>query len=160
MYNRAVRNIVIGAVILVAIGTGIFLLKPDTAKAPDEMTVPQTESSEPQEANITATFTIITDGITRSFVNSKYHNLSEDVFVTAENPSQVHVMKTGIKWSDFFATLPMQLTKECLITGDGETLCNGVQGTLRFYLNDVEDIDLLDKEINQGDKALIQFISF
>ena len=156
------NKLIIGAIILTVIGAGVFLLKPDTATAPADLAeVEMTDYiEESQEANITATFTIITDRITRSFVNPKYHNKSEDVFITSTDPTQVHVMKTGIKWSDFFATLPMKITKDCLITGDGETLCNGEQGTLTFYLNDVEDKDLLDREIEQDDKILIQFTSY
>lgn len=149
MYNGLVRRIIIGAIILVVIAVGAFLLKPNSATAPAEV--------KSQSTNITAFFAIITDSITRSFVNPKYHNQSEDVFITAEEPSLVHVAKTGIKWSDFFATLPMKVTRDCLITGDGETLCNGQQGTLKFYLNGTEDKYLLDREIKQNDRALIQF---
>lgn len=52
----------------------------------------------------------------------------------------------------------MKLTKECLITGDGEKLCN-TNGTLTFYLNEIEDKDLLDREIKEGDKILIEYRS-
>ncbi|MEX2013084.1 MAG: hypothetical protein WD967_01640 [Candidatus Levyibacteriota bacterium] len=157
------RKIATGAFILVVLGIGVFLLKPDTATAPGdlaEIEMTGGTQQESQKTNITASFTIITDSITRSFANTKYHNQSKDVFITADDPTQVHVMKAGIKWSDFFATLPMQLTKDCLITGDGENLCNGAQGTLKFYLNDAENKDLLDKEIKQNDRALIQFTSY
>ena len=51
----------------------------------------------------------------------------------------------------------MKLTYDCLITGDGETLCNGQGGTLKFYLNDSETPNLLEKEIKEGDKVLIKF---
>jgi hypothetical protein len=52
----------------------------------------------------------------------------------------------------------MKLTKDCLITGDGETLCNEKNGTLKFYFNDVETPDLLGREIKDGDNALINFL--
>ncbi|MBI2195916.1 MAG: hypothetical protein HYU48_02625 [Candidatus Levybacteria bacterium] len=156
------NKLIIGAIILIAVSTGVFLLKPNTATAPADLAEIETAGTEQesQKTNITATFTIITDKITRSFANPKYHNQSANVFITAEEPSLVRVMKTGIKWSHFFATLPMKLTKACLITGDGETLCKGKQGTLKFYLNDAEDKDLLDREIKQGDRALIKFTSY
>ncbi len=155
------NKLIIGVLIITAIGIGAFLLKPDTAKAPDEIIVPSEPSAiKPQDINTIAYFTIITDDITRNFSNSKYHNRSEDVFITADNPTQIYVMQTGIKWSDFFATLPMKLSYDCLITGDSETLCDGKQGVLKFYLNDKEDKNLLDKEIKQDDRALIRFISY
>lgn len=113
-----------------------------------------------EKVNITATFTIITDKITRSFKAKKYHNQSPDVYIESSDPTVVYVTKKGITWDDFFKTLPMKLTKECLTTGDGETFCDGQQGTLKFYLNDVEDKNLLDKEIKQDDKALIKFTSY
>ena len=87
----------------------------------------------PENINITASFTIVTDKITRSFVNTKYHNQSPDVYIASQNPSIIYVKKTGITWANFFETLPMKLTKKCLITGDGETLCDGQNGILKFY---------------------------
>lgn len=113
-----------------------------------------------QTVNIDASFTIITGSTTRSFNAEKYHNRSKDVFIEASNPSIINVKKKGITWDDFFRTLPMSLTKECLTTGDGETLCEGKGGVLKFYLNDTEDKDLLDKQIKQNDKALIKFTPY
>lgn len=110
-----------------------------------------------QETNIKASFTIITGNIERSFQAEKYHNFSPDVYIQALDPTIVHVTKTGISWDDFFKTLPMKLTKECLTTGDGETFCDDKDGSLKFFLNDIEEKDLLDKEIKEGDKALIKF---
>lgn len=52
----------------------------------------------------------------------------------------------------------MRLTKDYLITGDGETLCDGKSATLKFYLNDIETPNFLDKVISEGDKALIKFL--
>lgn len=104
-----------------------------------------------------ASFTIITGSITRSFKAEKYHNLSPDVYIEASDPTVIYVKKAGTRWADFFKTLPMKLTKACLTTGDGETFCDGKDGSLKFYLNDLEDKDLLDKEIKEGDKALIKF---
>ncbi len=121
--------------------------------------IPTSPAIQKENINVTASFTIITDSITRSFTNPKYHNQSADVYIQADNPSIVHVKKAGITWDDFFKTLPMKLSKDCLITGDGETLCEGQGKTLKFFLNDIETPDLLDKEIKQNDKILIKFTS-
>lgn len=118
-----------------------------------------TPASTPEVQNITASFTIITGSITRNFKDPKYHNKSTDVYITADDPTLVHVAKKGITWDDFFKTLPIKLTKDCLITGDGETLCDGQNGTLKFFLNDIEDKDLLNKEIKQNDQILVKFTS-
>lgn len=111
-----------------------------------------------QEVNIRASFTIITGNITRSFKAEKYHNQSKDVYIQVDDPTIIHGKKKGITYDDFFKTLPMKLTADCLITGDGETLCDGEGGTLKFYLNNFETPELLEKEIMDGDKALIKFI--
>lgn len=110
-----------------------------------------------EEVNLKASFTIVTNGLTRNFSAKMYHNLSPDVYIESTNPSVVYVKKESTTWDDFFKTLPMQLTKECLITGTKETFCTGQNGTLRFYLNNVEDKNLLDKEVEEGDNALIRF---
>lgn len=147
---------VISAVLLV----GFLLFKSSQTQAPAVQNIPipsPTQSSE--KVDIKASFTIITGNITRSFKAEKYHNLSPQVYIEASDPSIVHVTKAGITWDDFFKTLPMKLTKDCLTTGDGETFCNGEDGNLKFFLNDIGDKDLLEREIKDGDKVLIKFIS-
>lgn len=151
---------------LVLIGSSVLIVRtrseqtttpPKSSLSPTSTPEPETVDPDLIGVDISATFTIITDDITRSFKAAKYHNQSQDVFITAADPTIVHVKKGRITWADFFATLPMKLTKECLITGDGETFCDGKQGTLRFYLNNVEEKNLLDKEIHDGDVILINF---
>lgn len=127
--------------------------------SPSPTSVPISPPSTPQtqEVDIRASFQIITQGVVRSFKNPKYHQKSLEVYLLVDDPSVVHAKRTGITWNDFFKTLPMKLTKDCLTTGDGETFCSGSGGALSFYLNDKEDSDLLDREIKDGDKALIKF---
>lgn len=137
-------------------GVLLFRSNTETLQTPSPITSPSVVD---EKVDITASFTIMTDAITRSFKAEKYHNKSPDVFIEALNPAIVHVKKKGITWDDLFKTLPMKLTKDCLITGDGETLCSGAQGALKFYLNDIEDKDLLDREIKEADRALIKFAS-
>ena len=122
---------------------------------PPASSTPNIELNE--QININASFTIVTNGISRNFSSKMYHNLSEEVYIEASNPSIVHVKTKGTTWDDFFKTLPMKLTKECLTTGTKETFCTGENGTLKFYLNNIEDKNLLDKEINEGDKTRIVF---
>lgn len=107
--------------------------------------------------NISASFDIYTKGTRRIFTDSRYHNLSSDVFIEPKSPNTVQVRKVGITWSDFFATLPMKLTKECLVTGTKQTFCNGETGKLTFYLNEREDKDALDREIVSGDKFVAKY---
>jgi len=120
--------------------------------------LPAEEILDTEEVSKKAAFAIFTNGTFRIFTDSKYHNLSEDVYLEASNPNIIHVKKIGITYNDFFQTLPMNLTRDCLITGTGQTFCNGENGQLKFYLNGGERVDdLLEKEIKNGDRALISF---
>lgn len=112
-----------------------------------------------KEINYQASFKIYTNGTLRDFSSEKYHNRSEDVFITSENPNIVHVRKEGITWDDFFKTLPnpMKLSKDCLVTGTGQEFCTDTKASLKFYLNGRMDINFLSKEIMDGDKVLITY---
>ena len=141
-------------IIILAISAFTILNRSSSLQTASPTPIPQASD---EKVNIKASFTIITGNITRSFKAEKYHNQSADVYIESSDPTVVYVTKKGITWDDFFKTLPMKLTKECLTTGDKETFCDGRGGTLKFFLNDVETPDLLNKEIIEGDKTLIKF---
>lgn len=111
------------------------------------------------EKEISAAFEIYTVGTKRVFADPKYHNRSEDVFITADDPGRIIVKKERITWQDFFDTLPspMKLTKECLTTGTGQQFCTGQGSTLKFLLNDQENPNALDQEIKNGDELIVRF---
>ena len=114
--------------------------------------------STPILVDFTAGFEIYTLGAKRVFTDKKYHNQSTDVYISSFEPSTIYVKKDGIKWSDFFATLPMKLTKDCLTTGTGQVFCTNETRKLRFYVNGIEDPDALDSEIRDGDNLKVEFI--
>lgn len=116
-----------------------------------------TVTNTPKNVDYSAGFTIYTNGTFRIFTAVMYHNLSEDVFIQAGNPNIVHVKKVGTTWNDFFKTLPFKLTKDCLITGTKQTFCTNENGALKFYLNGKREDDLLSKEIQDRDRALITY---
>src|SRR3989344_2956506 len=122
---------------------------PATSPTPTTFEVSPTKTQE--KVDITASFEIYTNTTKRIFTASMYHNLSEDVYITSDNPSIIHVKKAGVTWADFFATLPMKLSKDCLVTGTKQTFCTGQEGSLRFFINDQENPDALDEVINEGD---------
>lgn len=150
-------KIVIIIVTLFAVLGGILLSRTKPEQAPKPTSSPSVAN---KSIEISASFIIMTDKITRSFKAEKYHNQSPDVYIEASDPAKVHVTKNGITWDDFFKTLPMKLTEDCLTTGDGETICDGKNGSLKFYLNDIETLNLLDREIKEADRALIKFTSY
>lgn len=104
-----------------------------------------------------AAFAIFTNGTFRIFTASMYHNLSPDVYIESPNPNIVQVKKADITWNDFFKTLPMSLSRDCLTTGTGQTFCTEGTQTLKFYLNGQLDADALDKKISAGDQLLVSY---
>lgn len=138
---------------------GGYLLLNKTKPAVEEQNTTPTISVTPTEeaVNYKATFSIVTNGTTRIFTDSKYHNLSEDVYIEASSPNTVVVKKSGVTWDYFFRTLPMELSKECLTTGTQQIFCTDKTKTLRFFVNDKEDPDALDKEIKDGDSLRVTY---
>lgn len=144
-------------VLFILLGGTFFYLfnKPST----NNLSVSPFPSAEvmPQEVDFTASFAIYTNGTFRIFSDKKYHNLSPDVFIQADNANVVNVKKAGTTWNDFFKTLPMKLSKDCLTTGTGQTFCTNQNQTLKFYINGEEVNSGLEKEIKPEDKLLISY---
>jgi hypothetical protein len=141
---------IVGLIIAIAIGAAVFvsLNKSDqTSVAP--VTPSPTEA--PQFQSFTAHFAIFTNGTFRIFTDKKYHNQAPQVFITDINPNEVHVTQSGITWQQFFDTLPMKLTKDCLTTGTGQVFCED----LKFFINGEIVANALDQEIKPGDKLLV-----
>lgn len=135
-----------------------YFSKPETGpKISATPTLQQEEDPETKFADIKAAFAIFTNGTFRIFTDAKYHNLSRDVYIEPPNVNIVNVKKQGITWDDFFRTLPMKLTKDCLTTGTGQTFCTGSSGKLKFYLNGTKDPNALGKIINHVDQLLVSF---
>ena len=118
---------------------------------------PTETSSAAPITDIQASFAIFTNSTFRIFTASMYHNLSQDVYIEANNPNVVRVKKAGTTWNDFFSTLPFKLTSQCLTTGTKETFCTGKNGTLQFYINGEKSPNALSQEIEDGDKLLVTF---
>lgn len=155
------RKILPVLIVVILAGFGFYYFNSNSVKETSrETTSSLTNLSggrEEEKVDRKASFAIFTNGTFRVFTASMYHNLSEDIFITAENPNIVSVKKSGVTWFNFFETLPMSVTKDCLTTGTGQLFCTGESGTLRFYLNGERDDNLLDKGIQDGDKVLISF---
>lgn len=105
----------------------------------------------------TASFDIYTLGTKRIFTDSRYHDLSEKVYIPADSPEMVIVTDPSSTWSDLFESLPMSLSEECLTTGTNQTFCTNDTYRLRFFINDNEDPGVLDKQIKEGDSLKVTY---
>lgn len=111
----------------------------------------------PEQNDFTASFEIYTNGTKRIFTDVKYHNQSQNVFIQNPDPSTIYVKTVGTTWADFFETLPFSLSKECLVTGTGQTFCSNENQRLRFFLNDILTPQVLDLQINPGDNLRVTY---
>src|SRR3989344_4154514 len=146
--------IILGISILLILGYFVFV----SGKQGEKQEVKQQTSQQitsPENINYRASFAIFTNNTYRVFDDPKYHNQSPDVYM--ESANIVIVKKGGVTWSNFFATLPMNLKKDCLVTGTGQTFCTNENGKLRFFINGSEDPNALDKEIKKADKLLVTY---
>lgn len=146
----------VGAVVAL---TGSETAEIDTPQPPiQKKQVLQPEPTTPKKpGEKRASFAVITDGGSRKFSAPMYHNLSPDVYLEARYPNVIHIMKDGITWRQFFATLPMKVSETCLTTGTDETFCTNANGTITFYLNKQKVINVLDKVIQDGDELSITY---
>lgn len=109
--------------------------------------------------HIHAVFSIFTEGTKRVFTDAKYHERSEKVHLHASNPETIHIHSPGITWQEFFDSLPMKLTQDCLTTGTGQKFCTNANLALKFYLNGngERSQNLLSQEIRDRDLLLVSF---
>ena len=101
----------------------LFLNQTDSPKKTSAISTPSPALIAPKNVDYKARFAIFTNGTKRVFTAPMYHNLSEDVYIEASDPSVVHVKKEGKTWMNFFLTLPFKLDKNCLTTVTNETFC-------------------------------------
>lgn len=145
----------IAIMIFLFFGSIFFVYRGNKAVAPTPS--PSPNSIPELEVDRKASFAIFTNGVFRDFSNNRYHNLDKNVFISSDAPNIVKVKRSGVTWNDFFKTLPMEITNDCLTTGTGQQFCNQGNQSLKFYLNGIKEENLLSGEIQDGDRALISF---
>lgn len=156
--NRILLGL-IGLILLISAGGTWYYLNPKNKEftpTSNYINLPTIPSPTPI-SDFNARFLIFTNGTLRVFTDPKYHNLSTDIYIQANNPNTIHVKKANLTWADFFKTLPMKLEANCLTTGTKQTFCNQGNYTLKFYLNGVRTDNLLTQTIKPNDQALITY---
>ncbi len=145
-----VLGVVIGTLFFSTMSENKILTKPSPSPSP---------IGKVEKANLVskASFLIFTDGTKRDFGFERYYNQSEEVYITEAAPHIVISKKASITWGDFFKTLPMELTSECLTTGTGQTFCNTDSKKLVFYVNGNITTNLLQLPIKNNDRVLIHY---
>lgn len=154
------KGLAVTIVILIAVAgiLALFLFNKD-----NKVSTPSNVTEEPADIQVEkdierkAAFAIFTNGTFRIFSASMYHNLSQDAYITAENPNVVIVKKQGVTWGEFFNTLPFKLTSDCLTTGTKQTFCTNDNQSLKFFINGKREDAALGAEIKDGDRLLVTY---
>lgn len=145
-YNKLLIIVVV-CIAIASVLAGYLYLTRSKVTAPDNtsQTATQQPTPAPAFAPYTASFQIIINGETRVFTDPRYHNKSAEVYISPEGSRivQITVAKPNITWGILFATLPMSVTPDCIVTGTSQTFCSNATRKLRFYINDVESPDAL-----------------
>lgn len=110
-----------------------------------------------QTSDYSAGFAVFIHNSFQNFSDPGFYNRSEELFIQAPNPNIISVKKNGKKWGDFFRTLPITITKNCLTMRAGQNYCTGQGGELKFYVNGVKTEDIEEKLILPGDTLLITY---
>lgn len=148
-------------VVILAVAAIAVLLsssKPTVQQEPQKKleTVLPIPSQTPENIDYTASFQIFTNGTKRSFTAAMYHNLSDQAYLTSDDPEIVYV-KSKITWQEFFDTLPFKVTPDCLTTGTGQKFCTNSISDLNFYLNGQLEPQTLNQYIQKGDVLIIKY---
>jgi hypothetical protein len=165
MKQRGAANLIILVIIaIMLVGSALYFLVQNEVNDTPQITTSELENSTPTTTepvdiavDITASFEIYTNGTKRVFSDPRYHNLSDTVFITSDDPNQVRVKRKSIVWSEFFNSLPMELSKDCLVTGTGQEFCTNDTHQLTFTINDTPFPDALDRVINENDILKVEY---
>ena len=120
----------------------------------EKITTSSTETVD-NAVDYSASFEIYTNGTKRVFSDPRYHNLSDTVFINSEDPNLVRIKRKDVVWSEFFNSLPMELSKDCLVTGTGQEFCTNDTHQLTFTINGTPSPNALDRVINDNDTLVI-----
>ena len=90
------------------------------------------------------------------FFSTTDEELSENVHLH-EPFLVVHVHREGTTWREFFHSLGLELTDQCLTTPEGDTYCTSETERLSFIVNGVRVDGLAFQDITDIDRALISF---
>ena len=149
------------SVSILVIGLYFLIVQPQFMRKPTIRTTNQVLTSPTPTAfkPFTAKFEIYTNELKRDFSDSRYHNKSAEIYIESSNPEVIHVKKDKLTWSDFFNTLPMKVTNQCLTTGTGQVFCSNEKGKLRFFLNEIETPIALKMIVSPNDFLIFSFES-
>ena len=136
---------------VIAIFAMLFFIAGCTAKNRD--------NTEPYHAH--ADFKMYLEGVQFDFNKAKYmstpyKHLSEKVHMHDFNPDVIHFHDENAALRDFFTSVGMIITQNCLDTGE-DAYCTDTEKSLSLYVNGKKEARLFNYVPNDLDKLLIYY---
>ncbi len=109
-----------------------------------------------------ADYKIFVDNKEIDFSDDRYQSttgkeLSSEQHLHDNNGNNIHKHLTKKTLADFFASLWVIITQNCLQLDTGEKYCSDATKTLKFFVNDEPKVDFISYEFSDLDRILISY---
>ncbi len=141
------------SVIAVIVGYSVYIFLTMTETAPGGPENAGAMGSEHSHAGILVKIF----GDTFSFDGPAFQIKSPWVHLEGRDGTTIHKHATGVSLGYLFDTLSIGLDDQCYVFPDGKSYCTNEDYTLKFFINEKQVSDIVDYEIDEGDKILIIF---
>ena len=96
-------------------------------------------------------------GDTFEFSGPAFQIKSPWIHFEGRDGSTIHKHATGVTLGFLFDSMRLGLDDQCYVFADGKSYCTNEDYTLKFFINEEQVSDIVDYEIDEGDKILIIF---
>jgi len=96
-------------------------------------------------------------GDTFEFSGPAFQIKSPWIHFEGRDGSTIHKHATGVTLGYLFDSFRLALDDQCYVFPGGKSYCTNEDYTLKFFINEEQVSDIVDYEIDEGDKVLIIF---
>ena len=96
-------------------------------------------------------------GDTFEFSGPAFQIKSPWIHFEGRDGSTIHKHATGVTLGYLFDSFRLSLDDQCYVFPGGKSYCTNEDYTLKFFINEEQVSDIVDYEIDEGDKILIIF---
>lgn len=146
-YNATIMKQIVVSLMLVGFVSACSPAKVEVVTSPQEN----------QAVDWQAGIAIFVNGLPINLRDGKYHNLSEKAFLTNQNPGVVFIKKTDVTWGDFFKSLNIGLTQDCVFQGSREQLCEDELNSIKYFVNGQRIYSPFSRVISDSDRMLVSY---
>ncbi len=146
-------TIAVLATIAVIVGYSVYVFLTMTETAPGGPENAGAMGSEHSHAGILVKIF----GDTFEFSGPAFQIKSPWIHFEGRDGSTIHKHATGVTLGFLFDSLRIALDDQCYVFPDGKSYCTNEDYVLKFFINEEQVSDIIDYEIDEGDKILIIF---